>query len=164
MPRDPDYGIAHWEVTPEGMAKGIERSSNFGGTVRLVLRIYAIGDDRQRVRSHLREYPVQDWLGSQIVLLGKPGATHQAVIGLRDELGTFSPLVRSAYVQSPRMGPTASPEVAYTRVTPPDPLGSPLRSEPVDPVEVSRLALDSTTGSATPGTATKTNAHGSKSL
>ncbi|MBN1946185.1 MAG: DUF4912 domain-containing protein [Bradymonadales bacterium] len=103
--RDPDWAYVFWEATAEGVTRSKSRLSNAGTGCPMVLRIYSFERDNKagRSKAEFAEYEVDQWLGGRLVLLGRPGTFHQAVLGFKGEGETFSPLCRSPLVPSPQL-------------------------------------------------------------
>lgn len=113
VPRDADWALALWELTADGLHRASQHLPNPSGPARLVLRVYdsAVRAGR-RGRSEPIAYPVDHWLGERMVLLGRPGSPHQAVIGLLDDEGTFVSICRSDILTLSEASPTPPPDSA----------------------------------------------------
>lgn len=104
--RDPESVFTWWEVTAAGVGRA---RAEHGG--ELVLRVYVLAEDDSP--AEVRDFPVEDWLGSRTVALGRPGARVATAIGFRSEHG-FVLVAQSTTVRVPRRGPGAAP-VRFTR-------------------------------------------------
>jgi hypothetical protein len=155
LPRDPDWAWAYWEVTAAGIEETRRRLGRLGRSPRLALRIYAFpGVDEEelvelvgaaakaglapvpwlRHRHHptvVVEYPIDDWLGDRLVLLGQEGTPHQAVIGVCGEADAFSALSRSPLVVTPRSLAVEAHWTERLRIYAPADTTSPIRAERV---------------------------------
>lgn len=123
IPRDPDWGLALWEVTAEGLSRCLHSLERFDRGATLVLRLYLRDGGGGRTRggqargTQTQEYEITEWLGGRLLLLGRPGATHEAALGLRAPSGAFVPLCRSRPMQSPRSTPASQTVEKWVRVT-----------------------------------------------
>jgi hypothetical protein len=94
---DPEYSIAWWQISAESIVSARERLDRFGGPFNMVLRV------TQRAPSGVRttNIPVESISGERLVMLGEPGATHHAAIGI-ETAGFFTAIVRAPALVSPQ--------------------------------------------------------------
>jgi|JI10StandDraft_1071094.scaffolds.fasta_scaffold23791_11 hypothetical protein len=98
MVRDPESIFTWWELTASGVGRA---RAEHGG--ELVLRIYLLGEEGAEA-SEIRDFLVEDWLGSRTVVLDRPGVRVSSAIGFRSDRG-FVHVAQSTAMRLPRRGP-----------------------------------------------------------
>lgn len=98
VPRDPEWAFIHWEVSEATWAEARTRAGGGQATLRVVFE----GEDGARDQSDAEVHPRQ---GRYYARVPRPGCTVRAEVGLLDARGAFHPVLRSARVQAPWVGP-----------------------------------------------------------
>ncbi len=102
VPRDPEWAFIHWEVSEATWRAARERA----GEGRATLRVVFEAEDGARDQSDADVHPRQ---GRYYARVPRPGCTVSAEVGVLDRRGAFHPVLRSARVQAPWVGPRQGP-------------------------------------------------------
>lgn len=102
VPRDPEWAFIHWEVSEATWRTARDRA----GEGRATLRVVFEAEDGARDQSDADVHPRQ---GRYYARVPRPGCTVSAEVGVLDGRGAFHPVLRSARVQAPWVGPRRGP-------------------------------------------------------
>ncbi len=111
VPRDPEWAFIHWEVSEATWAAARDRAGGGRATLRVVFE----AGDGARDQSDAEVHPRQ---GRYYARVPRPGCTVSAEVGVLDGRGAFHPVLRSARVQAPWVGPRRG--AARFMTVPPD--------------------------------------------
>jgi len=94
---------ARWSICQDTFSAGTRAAAQVPGELQLVLRAYSLtGDPNPTTYSESwHDYAIQQHEGSAFFTLPKPAATMNAAIGLLNQAGRFSPLIRGEAVRMP---------------------------------------------------------------
>jgi hypothetical protein len=104
VPRDPDWALALWELGADAVGRARAQLTPPLEQSEMQLRVYPMGDGAGGQRRPVRTYRISRWSGQRLVLIERPGVSHQAAIGFVDVQGAFVPVVRSAIIPTPLGG------------------------------------------------------------
>ncbi len=102
VPRDPEWAFIHWEVSEATWRTAEDRAGGGRATLRVVFEAEGGARDHSDADVHPRQ-------GRYYARVPRPGCTVSAEVGVLDSRGAFHPVLRSARVKAPWVGPRRGP-------------------------------------------------------